>query len=1624
MPTEPWEATSQSTLHKLSTLGEVLGHLDALCRLEPEALSHPERQELASLVVRVKRQLEKLKQGEFHIAVVGLEKAGKSTFLNAWLGSDLLPNRQERCTYATTELRSTHEHDTHTITIDYLGRVSFEKELKSYEARANLATPEGRAAAADLAEIVKFKATIEGYLDRPTEERSFGCLEDMRPTLWNFVANPSMARALRAVTLRSPRLYQRSGIVFHDVPGYDSPLSMHRELARQELARADAIIFVTNLAANTSLTQAQLDMLGVADDEDPDIQARDKLFVFLNKIDATSGKADLNSRTEKATRDWCDGQPRCRPERVVPGSAGAYLMRAGTLLQPDTCDMLESSRRRLEELAPPLGDGVEHLRGQVEHYLDHERGGLLVRRCDVLVRRGRELAQRALENLQARYPASPAELALTERVDQDLAVQGWLEQQWGRFQNDFAAFWNSTVMPSESDDAPQRLHPDFDRVREVYSTALSPLKDKLQEPRLQQTLHQIHAFIRSDYSNPVEANVKLRHNLSELHIAPDLEGVTAQMTTTIMALVDRISERVQQTFFGLEGVRQHALPEGAVAYQAHLAHGLAALFLRQARPCIPLMLRHPRGKAFRQRMMEVYRPEALALQSFYENAEHPERANLPRFLLEGSAVPAALKAAVATAGTAVATAYAGPASPLVKPAVASLEEYLLQQTPSAPAIADTIEAVRGEIVEDCQVFIDYLDNAVYRAAGFEDHCKGELLRVRRHLIGEHSELARNAIFRELRLAIGRSDPRLPAEIHSLSDTSLRRHIVEAISRLRISLDPLASSSLFLEQVAMMTTEPTDIVAPIHEARLRCEKIFAQLDALLTALPEGAPDEQRQRLQRVQGEIRKAIDELTTPTLNVAFVGTTNAGKSTTVNGFIGRRLAPMENDEMSAGLLTIRHAPAWSLQVERGHLVGQGAATEPAIYDSLNRTMRAIIDARRARTDAGQGDQPTPQPIFRVCGPLLPAHENHVFAKSTGGGLGLAIHDLPGLRTTDDPENFQVIREQIKRSFCVVIVDRNSLFEREKRDKLLGELEDVVAALGGSPALTLFLLNKIDTRNFEDKPISEQVEDASGDISRKLKLQQPAEVIPFSSLLMYHGSQLIQAALEQRFQDAQAMRSKLIFDCQQYLHQYLKATLPAEQWLEAKKRLRQIEDDADEGRNSPVQDLVQLGFQMIAAAGNDRLWGSIRERLARNGVQLLVFPVLHNRHRQLRGLIRDLRGYAQTQLLDTQSALDNAIAQINKTELLVQERLREHRQGLQKKIEHLLQLTKEAGSKQTNLTNRDNLLRSLGIGPRHRELFGIRETLEELVKDLETIILDPLTSVLKRNEPSATLRGRLERISPDHAEKIRIAYEELRASGYCNYAEKGYKTTDPKEVNWLKNTRKPLFGLFLATRGLLTYRAERFLRTRGVKIAAQVQDVTHNLADEIWKDVQATLAKEIQGMLFSLPELSHFDIPLAEQPTLPEEIINIKEPDLESTETIRTTVERLKKKKSCAKDIYETVEETSTITHVNLPSASDIHEQMRQGIQAGRDQFWIVFFEWFKKQFENALEKLKEEFSTFSGFLREGIESQKKQLREDASRKKFHWQGFLREVDFLEKMTVDLAEKIGKKIEDQHEVSA
>ncbi len=121
-----WEKSKQDFIDKLSQADRTFSEI---FKVDSESLviQGAEREELARLQAANKKVLAKLQSREFTVAIVGLEKAGKSTLGNALIKSMVLPEYAERCTYTTTEIRS---GDTDVAEIYFYSREEFNKNFR------------------------------------------------------------------------------------------------------------------------------------------------------------------------------------------------------------------------------------------------------------------------------------------------------------------------------------------------------------------------------------------------------------------------------------------------------------------------------------------------------------------------------------------------------------------------------------------------------------------------------------------------------------------------------------------------------------------------------------------------------------------------------------------------------------------------------------------------------------------------------------------------------------------------------------------------------------------------------------------------------------------------------------------------------------------------------------------------------------------------------------------------------------------------------------------------------------------------------------------------------------------------------------------------------------------------------------------------------------------------------------------------------------------------------------------------------------------------------------------------------------------------------------------------------
>lgn len=240
------------------------------------------------------------------------------------------------------------------------------------------------------------------------------------------------------------------------------------------------------------------------------------------------------------------------------------------------------------------------------------------------------------------------------------------------------------------------------------------------------------------------------------------------------------------------------------------------------------------------------------------------------------------------------------------------------------------------------------------------------------------------------------------------------------------------------------------------------------------------------------------ERLNNPTLSIAMVGTTSAGKSTLVNGFAGRRVAPMNEQETSAGILKLTDADEVVCNIEKttGAKWKTGEMrklTDSQIYDII-KGIYTEYHAHAAKIKA---------PLIQVSGPLEWKRNQSILELPSN--LDVEFIDLPGLKTILDPKNLEVIQSMLSKALCIIAMDFTDVDEL-RIQRLLDEVKDIVKALKGNTEFLVFLLNKVDSQKSEDTPLEDKISKLSSLITQTLGIKgskQGVTIYPFVGHLLY-----------------------------------------------------------------------------------------------------------------------------------------------------------------------------------------------------------------------------------------------------------------------------------------------------------------------------------------------------------------------------------------------------------------------------------------------------------------------------------------------------------------------------------------
>lgn len=369
--------------------------------------------------------LKKLEQREFEIAVVGLEKAGKSSFSNAILEIDVLPTADARCTYTSTCIRA-GERDRATIRffsvdefngefcdklktmgISDVGAYTYNTLNEGTYLRLFEALPErdqreySQTINQDVLDIIQNRDILSQYIGH-TDKQYIGSELDS-DEFKDFIRNPEKAIAAKEIVIESTKFNSMKNAVMYDVPGFDSPTAMHRQQTLSKMRDVDAIIMVANAKA-PSLRGTEISIFKEKDLDGALLS--EKLFVFENKVDMINDTKALEENKATAWKEWIEIRKIMdRKDRIIFGSAIAYL---GEKLGKVGLD----ARAKMDELGMPYG--VDELKKELEKYYEKERFVVLKKRIDSII----STLQEMFRDLKAekKVSSSNGDLEITARL--------------------------------------------------------------------------------------------------------------------------------------------------------------------------------------------------------------------------------------------------------------------------------------------------------------------------------------------------------------------------------------------------------------------------------------------------------------------------------------------------------------------------------------------------------------------------------------------------------------------------------------------------------------------------------------------------------------------------------------------------------------------------------------------------------------------------------------------------------------------------------------------------------------------------------------------------------------------------------------------------------------------------------------------------------------------------------------------------------------------------------------------------------------------------------------------------------------------------------------------------------
>lgn len=369
--------SKEELLKESKTSYEILRDIQNLSNV----LNTDEKQNLSTIYNKSVDWNDRLSDNRYRVAIIGTEKAGKSTFANALLRRDFLPEDEGRCTFTTTTIESSKTEDNAEIEfftkkefIDKFNELCAEIEFNcNYNAvtiselddfcdntSSAIATSN---AVDDIRDIIQKKEQIEQYLSGNIKNFIGQDIDNIK----SYITNEVKARAVKNITIKSTQFKEQENLIIYDVPGFDSPTKLHLEQAKWYMRNADIVIMLVSIADRISFVKAQADFLNDTKDRYGQ-KLSNKLIVVASKFDLHIVD-DKNSSDTKIEKSYT----------ILSDELNKYgLFKENNIFKASSLGFLEKENIVNTKYAYPnlikhnYSDGIENIETRLEEFLNGE----------------------------------------------------------------------------------------------------------------------------------------------------------------------------------------------------------------------------------------------------------------------------------------------------------------------------------------------------------------------------------------------------------------------------------------------------------------------------------------------------------------------------------------------------------------------------------------------------------------------------------------------------------------------------------------------------------------------------------------------------------------------------------------------------------------------------------------------------------------------------------------------------------------------------------------------------------------------------------------------------------------------------------------------------------------------------------------------------------------------------------------------------------------------------------------------------------------------------------------------------------------------------------------------------